>query len=533
MTIDHWSAAGADTPSTRAGALPMMPLSSLTRARDVVVVGAGIGGLSAAITLAAHGARVTVLEASEAAGGKAGCIVADGVRVDTGPSVVTMPWVFDALVGLGATTGLETLPWHHVDPAFRYLYPDGTSLDVFATPARTLASVHETLGRAAADELSAFLDYAARIWTAAAPDFVLGPAPSVGGLLRLSVGALAKVRHIDATRTMLDGIRAHVRDPYLRDLLMRYATYNGSDPRRAPATLNCIAQVELGYGGWGVRGGVYTLIEHLVAHARHLGVTFRYNAPVQSIEVEVARRGPLRRDHARVVGVRCADGTHREATAVVANADAAHVFSDLLPPAQRRETGAPSMSGWTAIVRARRRSDRTAHTVVFPANYALEFEEIFDRGRTPTEPTIYICAQEVAHASHGWSTDEPLFVMVNAPAEPAGGHASATDWDAVRGRVRQRLLDTSIIESTDTFVWQRTPANLAAQYAGSRGAIYGPSSNDPTAAFRRPANRVRGVTGLYLASGSSHPGGGLPLCALSGRAAAAALIDDANEGRIR
>ena len=489
---------------------------------EVVVVGAGVGGLSAAITLAARGMRVRVLEATERPGGKIGIATVDGVEVDTGPSVLTLPDTLDRVLRLAGTSLRDQLELLELQPNFRYLYPDGVVLDVFGDPERTLVSVQNTLGRRAALELKGFLAYSARIWHAAAPAFILGDAPGLRTFPR-QLGALVSLRHIDPLRTMWGAICSRVRSPHLRMLLARYATYNGSDPRRAPATLNCIAHVELALGGYGVRGGMYEIVRALVRAAEGVGVELHFGEWV----------GRIRTAGQRVLGVETENGRFWNADAVIGNADAAHVLSDLLPSSFRQRQQVlrpePSMSGWVGILRARRRngsSARVAHTVLFPRDYMLEFRDIFDRARPPGEPTVYLCAQERCHGRRGWPEHEPVFLMANAPAEPAEGKSDAAVWDELRERVRHRLEDAGLADAGDELVWERTPSGLAAHFPGSRGSIYGAASNTAWAAFRRPPNRVAGVRGLYLASGSAHPGGGVPLCLLSGQAAARALFSD-------
>ncbi|HEV2130141.1 MAG TPA: phytoene desaturase family protein [Longimicrobiaceae bacterium] len=496
---------------------------------DVLVIGAGMGGLSAAIALAASGVDVEVLEAGEWPGGKLGIRVIDGVEVDTGPSVLTLPETLDRILRLAGSSLAEEIELLEPEPSFRYLYPDGVVLDVHPSLDRTVESVERTLGYQAAGELAAFLAYSRRIWEAAAPHFVFGQAPSVGSLLTTGVPALASLPRIDPLRRMWEVIRRRIRTPHLRMLLARYATYNGSDPRRAPATLNCIAHVELALGGFGVRGGMYEIVRVLVRAAERLGVRIHYGARVTRIRLEGNQ----------VERVETEDGRAWHAEAVVANADAAQVLGELLPAAARRGGDVePSMSGWVAVLRARRRTgpeQRIAHTVLFPRDYLREFADIFDHQRPPREPTVYLCAQEIAHGRGGWPDYEPLFVMTNAPverdraknapAEPAGG-STAESWEILRERVLGRLDAAGLREEGDEILFERTPADLAVEFPGSRGSIYGAASNSPLAAFRRPPNRVPWVRGLYLASGSAHPGGGVPLCLLSGQAAARALLAD-------
>lgn len=477
---------------------------------DVAIVGAGMGGLAAAIRLSAAGLDVDVIEAASEAGGKVGRVVIDGVEADTGPSVLTMPDVLDDLFRSVGTSLTDELSLVVPDRVFEYRWPDGAHLPVYFDAQKTLAAVEEAFGAEAAGQFGAFLDYAANIWDEAAPAFVFGDAPTFGTAIGLGLRSLRAVRAIDPMRSMIGAIHRHVREPHLRDLLARYATYNGSDPWSAPATLNCIAHVELSLGCYGVSGGMYELARALERVARRQGVRFHYDEAATRIDVR----------NSIVRGVQT-NQRFIDAPQVVANADVAHVFADLVEPLADPELE-PSMSGWTAIVRARRRP-RPAHAVFFPDDYRAEFTDIFERRTIPDAPTVYVCAQEQAHDRSGWTDDEPLFVMANAPA--VGKHASS-DSAALRERVIDRLRQVEWLVGDDEIVWERTPSGLAHRFPGSRGSIYGAASNSRFAAFQRPANRVADVRGLYLASGSAHPGGGVPLCLLSGGAAARAVIED-------
>jgi 1-hydroxycarotenoid 3,4-desaturase len=483
---------------------------------DVVVIGAGLGGLAAAIELGAQGRRVVVLEAQRELGGKAGRTWIEGVEVDTGPSLLTMPEVFDALLRRAGTSLADEVELLAPDPWFRYLWPDGARLDVAHRLDETLAEVGRVFGARAEGELADYLAHAASIWEAAAPTFVLGAAPTLGRVARMGPRALPLLLRIEPLRSLRASIRARVREPHVAMLLERYATYNGSDPGRAPATLGCIAHVELARGGHGIRGGVSALVRALGRAAERVGVELRTGARVARIA----------RSRGQVAGVELAEGGMIAARTVIANADPAHVHGALLEGGAR--TGAlasePSMSAWTAIVKARRvgPAERAAHTVLFPHDYPAEFRDVFERERPPEEPTVYLCAQERAHGRAGWDAHEPIFAMVNAPPEPAQGASADATWSALRERAWRRLEGAGLVAAGDAIAWERTPRELAATFPGSRGALYGTSSNSIAAAFLRPANTVRDVPGLYLASGGAHPGGGMPLAALSGRQAALA-----------
>jgi phytoene dehydrogenase-like protein len=254
---------------------------------------------------------------------------------------------------------------------------------------------------------------------------------------------------------MAGAIAARVRSRHLRDLLMRHATYNGSDPRQAPATLCCIAHVDLALGGLGVRGGIAALVRALVRVAERFGVRFEYGAWVERIE-------------GRGVWV---GGRRVGADAVVVNPDVAHLRQSLRPRKRAPQVaGPPSTSAWNAILRAERGEPRVAHTVLFPTDYEREFADLFDHERPPREPTVYLCAQSVAHARSGWPDAEPVFVMVNAPAEPVRARSRAQAWDEVEARVASRLRGAGLMGPGDRFVRRRTPTEVAARFPGSKRA---------------------------------------------------------------
>jgi len=486
----------------------------------VVVVGAGLGGLSAALHAAGGGHQVTVLESAPVPGGKAGWVELGGVAVDTGPSVLTLPETFDEAFRAVGERLVDRVRLRSEGGRFRYRFADGTSLDVHHETERTMAEVEATYGVEAKRDLTAFLAYARRIWETSAPHFVFADAPSASSIMKLGIGQISAVRHLDAWRTMWAAIEDQVRDPHLRNILARYATYNGSNVLTAPATLNCIAHVELSMGGWGVEGGIAALVSSMAAAAKDAGVEIRFDAPVRSIDVRKKA----------AAGVTLESGESIPADAVVANCEAAQL-PRLLGRPPRGKGEPPSTSGWNAIVRARRRPDRPAHEVVFPADYREEFRDLHERNRPPADPTAYVCAKQAAHGGEAWPEHEPLFLMANAPAVDPDGR-SRTDWSALERAVWERLVRAEIVDpTTDEIVWRRTPEDLARRFPGSRGALYGASSNSMWAAFRRPSNRVEGVRGLYLASGSAHPGGGMPLVVLSGRIAVQNLEFDTHSRR--
>ncbi len=502
---------------------------------NVAIIGAGIGGLSAAIELAAQGVAVTVFEAASGPGGKIGVSQHDGVEFDTGPSLLTMPKVFEELFRTAGTSLADEVQLVESSPYMRYHYPDGVKIDIYPELERSIEAIRAELGARAGREFAEFMDYAGKIWASAAPNFIFSQAPSLGSMARLGLASLTTLWSIDPMHTMWDSIEKRVGSQHLRHLLARFATYNGSDPRTAPATLNCIAWVEMGESALGVRGGIIELVRALHRRAVALGVQFQFDTPVLRLHRPDGSNG--------VSGVETASGVFK-ADAVVVNADVRHLIETLLPggkptvgtadfsESNLNATAAASMSGWTGVIRAKRRSaeERPGHQVFFPSDYLQEFRDIFDHNRPPTDPTVYMCAQEKAHERSGWIDDEALFVMANAPPQSSSEQASGY-WEPLKDAMLQRLHAAEAIATDDALIWERSPEQLAAQFPGSRGALYGAASNSKFAAFQRPQNRVKEIPGLYLASGSAHPGGGVPLCAQSGRLAAQAIHEDAGRSK--
>lgn len=490
----------------------------------VIVIGAGIGGLSAAIRLAAAGRAVTVLEKNPRPGGKMGELSLSGdsgtYRFDTGPSVITMRPAFERLFAAAGRRMQDYLSLLPVEPLTRYFYPGGHCLDISRQLERTLDGIAAIEPRDVEGYL-AYLAYAARLYRITAPVFIFDRPPSFASVGKVAPADWSK---IDGLRGMQQAIASHVHSAELRQLLGRFATYVGASPYRAPATLNVIAHVELNQGVWYPQGGIYQIAAAFERLALELGVQIRCGAEVKQIEVQ----------DGRARGVVLDSGERLAASAVLANADAAGVYEKLLPsgavPAaavRRLSQAEPSCSGFILFLGVRGQHPELAqHNIFFSSDYRREFDEIFGQGRPPVEPTIYAAITSKATPTDAPPGCENWFVLVNAPALGQGW-----DWEQEKAAYRERVLGLLAkrgfdlggkIEIEETW----TPLEIARQSAARRGALYGASSNNRWAAFRRPHNRDPYVRGLYLAGGTAHPGGGVPMVTLSGQTAANLILED-------
>lgn len=488
-------------------------------AGQVVIVGAGIGGLSAAIRLAAAGRRVTVLEQGAQVGGKMSQIAQDGFRWDTGPSVITMRPVFEELFAAAGRRLEDYLTLAPVEPLTRYFFPDGTRLDA----TRDLARMAEQV--AAIDERDIegyldFLEYAARLHRITGPVFVYNQPPTLRTFLGVSPADMVRV---DPWLTMDQAIRRRVHSPHLRQLLGRFATYVGASPFQAPATLSVIAHVELTGGVWYPRGGIYQIAAALARLATELGVEIHTQTPVTRIVVE----------HGRATGVFTGDGRTFAATSVIANVDVTTVYEHLLPPElaparraalRRRET---SCSGYVLLLGVEGEHPQLAHhNIFFNRDYRREFADIFQRGVPPHDPTVYVAITSKRDPDHAPAGCENWFVLVNAP--PLG---AAFNWERQSAAYRTVVLETLARYGLDIRHRIRsevalTPHDIQRLTGAWRGALYGISSNQALNAFRRPHNRCPDVRGLYFAGGTTHPGGGVPMVTLSGKVAAELLLSN-------
>lgn len=462
---------------------------------DVAVVGAGVGGLAVAIRLAAAGRRVVVLERNEVTGGKLAAVRHDGATFDVGPSLVTLPHVLDDLLRAAGTSLGEEVELVRLDPQFRNTWPDGSTL-VVPDDREARIAAFEAFSPGAGVAWRRFDDHGRRIWEVAERTFLAGPMSGPVELLRRMRSPL-DLAAIDPLRSLHRAAMARFRDPRLVQWAGRYATYSGSSPFTAPATLSCIAHVEARYGCWYPRGGLDALRATLERVAVRCGVEIRTGVEVERI---------TDRDGA-VTGVATAQGA-LEAPLVVANADAEHVYHDLLPDQQalRQVRRAPrSMSGLVVIALVRGRTPGIGHhNVWFSGDERAEFDALA-RGHLPEDPTVYACVSAVTDPTQSPPGTENWFLLLNAPP------GVRVDANAERRRVLD-LMAARGVELRDRVVWSDvvTPLQLATRARAPAGAIYGTSSDGRRAAFLRPRNRGA-RRGLFLVGGSSHPGGGLPL----------------------
>lgn len=489
----------------------------------VVVIGAGIGGLAAAIDLARRGLEVTVLEQQPTAGGKMRETVAAGRSIDSGPTVLTMRSVFDELFdGAGASLERE-LPLRRAGVLARHAWGPDARLDLHADVARTREAIGEFAGAAEARRFDAFAAAAQAVYRTLERPYLRGSRPTPLSLTwRVGLGHIGDLWRIRPFTTLWQALGGHFGDPRLRQLFARYATYCGSSPFLAPATLMLVAHVEQD-GVWLVGGGMQRLAEALASLAGRLGVGIEYGARVVRILV----------DRGRAHGVCLEDGRRIDAAAVVANADVAALGQGLLGSQARRAAAAVPPSArslsaitWSLVARAEG-FPLLRHNVFFSGDYEAEFDDLFAARRPPGSPTVYVCAQDRADSPQGGPpAPERLMCLINAPATGDDPSRPVTEYESCEEPTFRQLERCGLrVHREATATVTTTPRDFARMFPGTGGALYGRATHGWRASFSRPGSRSR-VPGLYLAGGSTHPGPGVPMAALSGRLAAASLLAD-------
>ena len=488
----------------------------------VVIVGAGMGGLCSAITLAHQGLDVTVVEASGAPGGKVHSREVNGAHIDSGPTVFTMRWVFDALlknVGTSVEAEMRITP---LQVLARHFWPDGSQLDLSADARESEAAIAAWSGGEEARRFREFCKTTRQLYATLEGPMIRAQRPSMGGFIGdLGFKGLGVLAQLGPMRSLWQQLGHEFSDPRLRQLFARYATYCGSSPWQSPATLMLIAQVEMD-GVWSVEGGMVGMAQALARVARRRGAVFRYHSACQRIE---QRQG-------RVCGVHLQSGEYLPADRVIFNGDAAALRQGLLGDDERRavtqEAPPRSLSALTWSMYTPTNSSAQGvtldrHNVFFQRTYASEFEDVFDRQRLPENPTVYVCAQD-RPADLPAGQAERLFCLVNAPANGDGNALTEEAIEQCQTRTFHHLRQLGLhLQPTVGNSLRTTPQEFHKRFPASGGALYGQATHGWTSIFKRPGSTTP-LQGLYLTGGSVHPGPGVPMAALSGQRAAEALM---------
>ena len=487
----------------------------------VIVVGGGVGGLVAAACLAHRGVRVTLLERAAALGGKLRQAEVDRQGIDVGPTVFTLRPLFEAVFEACGESLAAQLPLRPLPLLARHAWADGARLDLPAEHEAAVDAIGAFAGAEAAAGFRGYAERARRIHDALESTYMRASRPMPWTLLaRAGLRGLPGLMQIAPFARLWDEQQRWLRHPRLQQLFGRYATYCGSSPFDAPATLMLVAHAER-LGVWSVDGGMHRVAQALAGIARARGAELRCCAPVARLLV----------DGGRVRGVKLVGGERLHADAVVYNGDTAALAQGLLgddvtraAPATTPAQRSLSALTWAGVARTRGFAlDR--HTVFFSDDYPAEFADL-RAGRLPAAPTIYLCTQDRgAGAAPPPGSPERVFALVNAPATADQRGLPPEEIEACERQTFAHLARCGLqIDWTAQGPQRTTPADFQARYPGTGGALYGRATHGWRASFQRPGSRSR-LPGLFLAGGSAHPGPGLPMAATSGLLAAQSVLD--------
>ncbi len=480
----------------------------------VVIIGAGIGGLAAALRLAHQGCSVTVLDMHAAPGGKMRTVPSTAGPVDAGPTVLTMRQVFDALFADVDETLEDHMTLDQLRTLARHYWDDGTCLDLMADPAESRANIRTVFGEKAARQFTRFSDRAKRLFNAFDGPIMQTATPDQLAVTKTVLGQPGLIRDMAPHRTLAGMLRGAFSEPKLAQLFGRYTTYVGGSPCAAPAILSLIWEAEA-RGVWSIKGGMHRLAATIADLAGQRGATFHY----QTTATRITQQG------GRVTGVQTEAG-HYPSDYVLFNGDPRALRTGLLGPAPQNavtktHTEPRSLSAYVhAFAAAPDGPELTHHTVFFGHDPSAEFSALA-KGQMPVDATLYLCAQD--HGQVAADAMQRFEIIMNAPPVLNDPEKEKPPCQTqIFDRLTAFGLSFGPIPGPDALT---TPQGFDQMFPASLGSLYGRSPHGLTAGFKRPTARTN-LPGLYLCGGGAHPGAGLPMATLSARHAAAAIMTD-------
>tara|TARA_B100001939_G_scaffold110158_1_gene95148 strand:+ start:27 stop:1514 length:1488 start_codon:yes stop_codon:yes gene_type:complete len=488
---------------------------------SVAVIGSGIAGLSAAIRLSLQGRKVVVFEKNTYTGGKITAFEKQGFRFDMGPSLFTMPQLVEELFELAGKTPKDYFQYHTHDEVCRYFWLDGKCLTLYPSVDRNVEAITTVFGKESGRRVRKYFDDARKKFELTAPFFLESSLHKAKTFLSPRVlKVVSEIPRLGLFSTLDYQNKRYFKEPKLVQLFNRYATYNGSSPYQTPGIMQMISHLEHGMGTHFPVGGMHAISQSLTKLAQELGVQFELSSMVEHILVE----------ENKVQGV-MVNGTERMFDLVVCNSDIKHAYHELLPKQVRRpkktlaqEPSSSALIFYWGIGQTFPEMD--LHNIIFSEDYKEEFDRICSNGPFWEDPTIYIHISNRLEVDDAPKGKDSWFVMVNVPYD------QGQDWEDIVRKVRRKLIErissalgkdiASLIETEEIL----TPTQIQQRTSSVGGALYGTSSNERMAAFLRHSNKSSSVKGLYFCGGSAHPGGGVPLCILSGKIAAEWIKED-------
>lgn len=473
--------------------------------KKAIIIGGGVGGIATAIRLSVMGYDVDVFEKNLVAGGKMYLIEKEGYTFDAGPSLFTQPSNIEALFAFAGEPIEEYFTYSPVDIACQYFFENGIRVNAYTKPESFASEMQNKTGEDPGNIIR-YLKNAERVYTNVGNIFLNYSLHRMATWIHPRViGAIRAIRLPYLLGTLDAFNRKSFKTKEAVQIFNRFATYNGSNPYKAPGMLSLIPHLEQNEGTFYPKGGMINIPNALIKLATKKGVRFKLGTQVKKIVVEDKKAKGI-----------VADGVFYQADIVVSNVDVYFTYKNLLCDAiaakniLRNERSSSALIFYWGI--NKRFSELHLHNIFFTADYENEFEHLFEKKKFYSDPTVYVnitSKMEDAHAPEG---KENWFVMINAPA------MQSADWSKEVDELRKTVVDklnrmlgvdlNNHIEAEEVL----TPAGIQQRTDSYLGSLYGTSSNSRWAAFLRQANFSSKISGLYFTGGSVHPGGGIPLC---------------------
>ncbi|RDC57425.1 phytoene desaturase [Pedobacter chinensis] len=479
-----------------------------------IIIGTGIAGIASAIRMTVKGYEVEVFEANAYAGGKLAEINLDGFRFDAGPSLFTMPQYVDELFKLAGKNPQDYFQYEALDEICRYFYEDGLKLTAHAD-LNKFADEIEQKTNSSANEVHQFLNKSKIIYGVTHKVFLERSLHRIKSYLHWdTLKSVFRFGQIDAFRTQAKANKSFFNDERVAQLFNRYATYNGSNPYQAPATLNVIPHFEYHFGAFIPKKGMYSITTSLLKLAEELGVKFHFNTKVEEIMGTVEGR------ELRAQGIRYKNQI-QNADIIISNLDIWFTYKNLLKnfPAPKKllqqERSSSALIFYWGI--KGNYPELGLHNILFAENYHTEFNAIWKDKTIDHDPTVYINITSKHIKTDAPDGCENWFVMINVPAN------NGQQWNELILEARRNILNKisrvlgKEIEKNIVCEQILDPRSIESKTGSYQGSLYGNSSNNQFSAFLRHPNFSSKIKGLYFCGGSVHPGGGIPLALLSAK----------------
>ena len=480
--------------------------------KEVIIIGGGLGGIATAIFLSQRNFKITIIEKNENIGGKMNFFTKNGYSFDTGPSLITIPYIFENMFSKVGEKMSDHLDLIKINPLFKYIFSNS---DIIYDSNFSL--IEKNVNNKIYKELDNFYDFmtkASKLYNLSENTFFkneIFSAPSTKDLKTLLRSPFTLF-----FKKYSDLVNKTFKDHRLRKIFLRYPTYVGASPYKSQSILSIIPFMELSFGGWYTRGGLYKIIESLEKILISNGVKIILNKKVSSINIK----------NKKIESVVLEQEENISADIVVSNVDPI-ITKTMLDKNFRLSEKNLSMSGLVFLVGVEKKIDKLHHhNVIFSDDYENEFREIFEKNIFPSDPTIYINCPTKTDKSLAPEQCESVFIMCNAPANKRiwGESEIKEAFNKVYAKLKSKNLSDIIDKSN--FIKTITPNDLEKKFAAPFGSIYGKVSHGISGTVFRQPNKDSKINGLYYVGGGAHPGGGTPTVIMSGEIAANRIIRD-------